>query len=47
MPTYAVDLPGGAGKVAVEAALLRVEADAFILRGPDGAEHRFPREGML
>ena len=44
LPTYAVDLPGGAGKVAIEASLLRVEPDACILRGPDGAEHRYPRE---
>ena len=44
LPTYAVDLPGG-GKVPVESALLRVEADAFVLRGADGAEYRYPREG--
>jgi lysine 2,3-aminomutase len=43
LPTYAVDLPGG-GKVPVESALLRVEADAYVLRGPDGAEYRYPRE---
>jgi lysine 2,3-aminomutase len=44
LPTYAVDLPGG-GKVPVEAALLRTEADAFVFRGMDGAEYRYPREG--
>jgi lysine 2,3-aminomutase len=44
LPTYAVDLPGG-GKVPVESALLRAEADAFVFRGPDGAEYRYPREG--
>ncbi len=43
MPTYAVDLPGG-GKVPVEPALLRVETDAYVLRGPDGGEYRYPRE---
>ena len=43
MPTYAVDLPGG-GKVPVETALLRTEADAYVFRGPDGAEYRYPRE---
>jgi lysine 2,3-aminomutase len=43
MPTYAVDLPGE-GKVPVESALLRVEPDAYILRGPDGGEYRYPRE---
>ena len=43
LPTYAVDLPGG-GKVAVETALLRAEPDAFVFRGPDGEEYRYPRE---
>jgi lysine 2,3-aminomutase len=44
LPTYAVDLPGGGGKVPVETALVRTEADAYILRGADGAEYRYPRE---
>ena len=44
LPTYAVDLPGG-GKVPVESSLIRSEPDAFVLRGPDGAEYRYPREG--
>jgi len=44
LPTYAVDLPGGAGKVPIEAALLRVEADSYVFRGPDGGEYRYPRE---
>jgi lysine 2,3-aminomutase len=43
LPTYAVDLPGG-GKVAVESALVRTEPDAYVLRGPDGGEYRYPRE---
>jgi len=43
LPTYAVDLPGG-GKVPVESSLLRTEPDAFVLRGPDGGEYRYPRE---
>ncbi len=43
LPTYAVDLPGG-GKVPVESSLIRTEADAYILRGPEGAEYRYPRE---
>ncbi len=47
LPTYAVDLPGGGGKVPVEAALLRIEADAYVFRGPDGGEHRYPRESEL
>ncbi len=45
LPVYAVDLPGGGGKVPVESSLLRIEADAYVLSGPDGAEHRYPREG--
>jgi len=44
LPTYAVDLPGGAGKVPVESSLLRVEKETYVLRGPDGKEHFYPRE---
>jgi lysine 2,3-aminomutase len=44
LPTYAVDLPGGGGKVPVEQSLVRREADAYILRGGDGKEYRYPRE---
>lgn len=44
LPTYAVDLPGGGGKVAIESALLRTEPDAYVLRGPDGNEYRYPQE---
>ncbi len=44
MPVYAVDLPGGGGKVPIESSLLRVEADAYVLRGPEGGEFRYPRE---
>jgi lysine 2,3-aminomutase len=44
LPTYAVDLPGGGGKVPVESALVRTEADAYVFRGPDGGEYRYPRE---
>lgn len=44
LPTYAVDLPGGGGKVPIESALLRVERDAYVLRGPDDMEYRYPRE---
>ncbi len=46
LPTFAVDLPGG-GKVPVEASLLRTEPDAFVLRGPDGEEYRYPREAEI
>ena len=44
LPTYAVDLPGGAGKVPIESSIVRVEADAYVLRGSDGLEYRYPRE---
>ena len=44
IPTYAVDLPGGGGKVPIESALLRVEPDAYVLRGPGDEEYRYPRE---
>jgi lysine 2,3-aminomutase len=44
LPTYAVDLPGGAGKVPVESSLLRTEPDAYVFRAADGTEHRYPRE---
>jgi lysine 2,3-aminomutase len=44
LPQYAVDLPGGAGKVPVEASLVRTEQDAYVLRAADGTEHRYPRE---
>jgi lysine 2,3-aminomutase len=43
LPTYAVDVPGG-GKVPVEASLIRVEPQAYVLRGIDGGEYRYPRE---
>ncbi|MGO9309239.1 MAG: KamA family radical SAM protein [Spirochaetia bacterium] len=44
LPTYAVDVPG-AGKVPVESGLLRTEQASYVLRGPDGGEYRYPREG--
>jgi lysine 2,3-aminomutase len=44
LPTYAVDLPGGAGKVPIEASLLRAEGEWYVLRAADGGEHRYPRE---
>lgn len=44
LPTYALDLPGGGGKVPVESALLRREPDAYVFAGPDGREYRYPRE---
>jgi lysine 2,3-aminomutase len=44
LPTYAVDLPGGAGKVPVESSIVRIEPDAYVLRGADGLEYRYPAE---
>jgi lysine 2,3-aminomutase len=44
LPTYAVDLPRGAGKVPVESSIVRIEPDAYVLRGADGGEYRYPRE---
>jgi len=44
LPTYAVDLPGGAGKVPIESSIIRIEKEAYVLRGADGREYRYPRE---
>ncbi len=44
VPTYAVDLPDGGGKVPVESALIRTEDDVYVFQGPDGSEYRYPRE---
>ncbi len=44
LPTFAVDLPGGAGKVPVESSLVRTESSGYVLRGPDGKEYLYPRE---
>ncbi len=45
VPTYAVDLPGGAGKVPLtEATVVRHEPQWYVLRDLDGNEHRYPRE---
>lgn len=45
VPTYAVDLPDGAGKVPLtEATIVQREAQWYVLRDLDGNEHRYPRE---
>ena len=45
MPTYAVDLPGGAGKIPLtEASVVRREPGWYVLRDLEGAEHRYPDE---
>lgn len=44
LPTYAVDLPDGGGKVSIESALIRIETDAYVFRGAGNREYRYPRE---
>jgi lysine 2,3-aminomutase len=45
-PIYAVDLPGGGGKVPIMPDFsLRVEDGWFVYEGPDGGEYRYPDEG--
>lgn len=44
IPSYAVDLPDGGGKVPIEATLLRIEEDAYVFLGPGDREYRYPRE---
>ncbi|TVQ22060.1 MAG: KamA family radical SAM protein [Spirochaetaceae bacterium] len=44
LPTYAVDLPGGGGKVPVEASLVRTTETDYILRDGAGKEWTYPRE---
>ncbi len=43
VPVYALDLPGGGGKVPIESSLLRVEPSGYVFRGPDGLEYSYPR----
>lgn len=43
LPTFAVDLPGGRGKVEVETHLLRSEPEGWVFRAPDGGEVLYPR----
>lgn len=48
IPTYAVDLPGGGGKIELhDGSVLRREENWYILRGLDGREYRYPREQSL
>jgi lysine 2,3-aminomutase len=44
LPTYAVDLPGGGGKVPVESSLLRMTDTDYVLRDAAGCEWTYPRE---
>jgi lysine 2,3-aminomutase len=46
VPTYAVDLPGGGGKIPLtEASVARREPEWYVLLDAEGREHRYPREG--
>ncbi|MFW5786093.1 MAG: KamA family radical SAM protein [bacterium] len=48
IPTYAVDLPGGGGKIELtEGSVLRREGEWYVLCGLDGGEYRYPREDRL
>lgn len=47
LPTFAVDLPGGRGKVEVEANLLRIIEEGWVFQAPDGSEVLYPRAGVL
>ncbi|MFP4378640.1 MAG: KamA family radical SAM protein [Spirochaetales bacterium] len=45
LPKYAVDLPGGGGKIELtQAAVVRREKEWYVLRAASGAEYRYPRE---
>jgi lysine 2,3-aminomutase len=45
MPTYAVDLPGGGGKVPLtESYFEGEEADAYLFRSIEGEIFRYPKE---
>jgi lysine 2,3-aminomutase len=47
MPVFAVDIPGGAGKVPLEpSALTGQDAEGYLLAGRDGRVHHYPREGV-
>jgi lysine 2,3-aminomutase len=41
LPTYVLDIPGGAGKVPVEAPWVRADGDGWIVTDPRGREHRY------
>jgi lysine 2,3-aminomutase len=47
LPTFAVDLPGGKGKVEVEASLLSSDERGWTFRAPDGSLVLYPRSDDL
>lgn len=45
IPTYAVDLPGGGGKIELhEGSVRTLDDEWYLLQGLDGLEYRYPRE---
>lgn len=42
LPTYVLDIPGGAGKVPVEAPWVMPDASGFAVTDPQGRRHRYP-----
>jgi len=44
LPEFAVDIPGGGGKVPLEpSAIVETTATGYLLMGPDGRTHQYPR----
>jgi len=47
LPTYAVDLPGGGGKIPLTGSLLvREEKEGYVFRNSDNKEYIYPREDL-
>jgi lysine 2,3-aminomutase len=45
LPAYAVDAPGGGGKIVLtESTVVRTEDDWYVVTGQDGNEYRYPVE---
>ncbi len=45
LPVYALDAPGGGGKIALDGhAALRNDGASYVIAGSDGREYRYPRE---
>lgn len=44
LPRYAVDTPGGGGKIYLPEGVVERRADLWILRAPDGSLHEYPEE---
>jgi lysine 2,3-aminomutase len=48
IPTYAVDLPEGGGKIPLnEGTVLGIRDGWYILAGPEGREYKYPVEGQI